>query len=126
MKVMSIAIKSHQQIMREFKEAFEAARKRRPFKGEKESVSFSSLEAVRNFLTEKRLEILRTVREKNPQSVYELAKLVGRNFPSVLKDVEILTKHGLLKLTRVKHSPRRAVHPSVSYDAINLWIGIAA
>lgn len=125
MRVMSIGIKSVEEGLNDFEKAFEAAQKRLPVKA-RVGTYFTDLEAARNFLTEKRLELLRMVRGKNPQSVYQLAKLLGRSFPSVMRDIEILTKHGLLKLTKVKHSPRHAIHPSVGYDAINLWIGIAA
>lgn len=123
MKVVSIAIKSRQDVLTDFAEAFEAAQKRLPFKARR-GIYFTSLEAVRNFLTPKRLELLHLIKEKNPRSIYELAKISGRSFPSVLRDTELLTRHGLLKLPRVKDSSRRAIHPSVDYDAINLWIGI--
>src|SRR3989338_7899006 len=120
MKVMTIEIKSEQGAMNEFKEAFRAAQKGMSFKP-KTGVYFTSLEAVRNFLTKKRLELLHTIKEKKPRSIYELAKLTHRNFPSVLKDITILSKHGLVKLTKVMESQRRAVQMKVSYDSINLW-----
>ena len=123
MKVMTIGIKSETDAMHEFERAFEAAHKRTPFK----SVSgayFTSLEAVRNFLTPKRLALIHIIKEKSPKSIYSLAKLAGRSFPSVLKDVNVLSKHGLVTLTKEKESLRHAVHPSVNYSAINLWIGL--
>ncbi len=123
MKVISIGIKSETEAMGEFEEAFEAARKRLPFKP-KQGTYFTSLEAARNFLTPKRVALLRTVKEKNPKSIYELAKFAQRSFSSVFRDTELLAKHGLVKLTKMKESPRQSVHPEVGYDAINLWIGI--
>lgn len=123
MKVMTIGIKTKQETMREFEAAFEAARNRLPFK-RKTGVYFTSLEAARNFLTPKRLEIIHLIKEKKPHSLYELAKCLGRGFPSVLRDVEILSKHGLVTLNKERKSPRQVVHPQVSYDAINLWIGV--
>lgn len=123
MRVVKIGIKSWEEAKKDFIEAAESAQKRLPFKPRK-GVYFTSLEAARNFLTPKRLEILHIIKEKTPRSLYELAKLAHRSFPSVLKDVEILSKHGLVKLTKVKELPRQPIHPEVSYDAINLWIGI--
>lgn len=123
MRVMTIGIKSHEETMNDFKAAFYAAKNRLPFK-KQTGVFFTSLEAARNFLTPKRLEILHKIREKNPKSIYALAKLTKRSFPSVLRDMETLKKHGLIKLSREKRSRRRAVHPSVVYDAIHLWITI--
>ncbi|MBI4063432.1 MAG: ArsR family transcriptional regulator [Elusimicrobia bacterium] len=123
MKVITIGIKNETEATREFEEAFEAAQKRLPFK-QKTGVYFTNLEAARNFLTPKRLELLHVIKEKNPKSIYELAKFAHRSFPSVFKDMDVLSKHGLVKLTKERESPRRSVHPHVSYDAINLWIGI--
>ena len=122
MKVMSIGIKSNKEAMKDFEEAFSAAQKRIPLRN-KGGVFFTSLEAVRNFLTPKRLEILHEIKQKNPHSIYELAKIMHRSFRSVLRDVELLTRHGLVTLTKSKKA-RKSVHPSVAYDAINLWIGI--
>ena len=123
MKVMEFGIKSHKEIMDEFEEAANAAMKRLPFK-KREGVYFTSLEAMRNFLTPKRMEILHAIKSKSPASIYALAKMLKRSFPRVLNDVEILKKHGLIKLSRVKNSARRTFHPSVSYDAIHLSITI--
>jgi predicted transcriptional regulator len=122
MKVMEIGIRSLRQGLQEFKEAFTAAQKRHPFE-KKKGAYFTSLEAARNFLTPKRLELLHMIKEKNPKSLYALAKLAGRSFPSVSRDVGILSKHGLIQLTRTA-DPRKIVYPQVPYDAINLWIGI--
>ena len=123
MKVMTIGIKSERAAMGEFQEAFDAAQKRLPFTP-RAGVYFTSLEAVRNFLTPKRLELIHLIKEKRPRSLYELAQLAERGFPSVLRDVELLSKHGLVKLTRQNRSPRRSVLPRVGYAAINLWIAV--
>ena len=119
---MAIGIKSREETVEDFEEAFSAAQKGTPLKN-KGGVYFTSLEAVRNFLTPKRLEILHQIKQKNPRSIYELAKMIHRGFPSVLRDVDLLTKHGLLKLTKSKEA-RQSIHPFVTYDAISLWIGI--
>jgi|SRR5882724_7784414 len=123
MKVMQIGIKSMREGLHEFKEAFLAAGKRHPFKAEK-GAYFTSLEAARNFLTPRRLELLHVIKEKSPKSLYELAQQAGRSFPSVARDVAVLSKHGLIQLTKHAAAPRKKVHPEVKYDAINLWIGI--
>jgi len=123
MKVMTIGIKSEKDALNEFGQAFEAAHKRTPFKPVR-GTYFTSLEAVRNFLTPKRLALVHIIKEKSPKSIYWLAKLAERSFPSVLKDVNVLSKHGLITLTKKKESPRHTVHPSVNYSAINLWISL--
>lgn len=68
--------------------------------------------------------MIRLIRSREPRSIYALAKIARRSFPSVLEDVQTLARHGLLRLPREKGSPRRAIRPRVEYDAINLWIGL--
>jgi len=97
MKVVTFEIKDAATAMAQFQEAFEAAHGRKPFKP-KSGVYFTSLAAVRNFLTPKRLALLRLIRAKKPHSIYHLAQLTGRSFSSVLKDVDMLAKHGLVRL----------------------------
>lgn len=123
MKVMTIGIKSENDAMKEFERAFESAHKRTPFTPIK-GAYFTSLEAVRNLLTPKRLALVHIIKERSPRSIYGLAKLADRSFPSVLKDVNILSKHGLITLTKEKESARHIVQPSVNYSAINLWISL--
>ena len=122
MKIMKIAIKSSGEANRDFERAFEAVQKRLGFERQS-GVYFTSLEAVRNFLTPKRLSLIRLIKERQPKSIYELAKLAARSFSSVFKDIEILSQHGLVSLTKDRKSPRRSVHPLVPYDAISLCIG---
>ena len=123
MKVMEIGIKSLREGFQEFKEAALAAQNRTPFKS-RQGAYFTSLEVARNFLTPKRLELLHVIKQKCPTSLYELAKLAGRSLPSVMRDVNLLSRHGLIRLTAHAAAPRKKVHPEVLYDAINLWIGI--
>jgi predicted transcriptional regulator len=123
MKVVNFGIQSLEEGLNDFAEAFEAARKRLPFKP-RTGVFFTSLEAARNFLTPKRIELLHIIKKRNPRSLYELAKWANRSFSSVTRDVDTLKKHGLVKLSKQKKTPRNNVQPEVGYDAINLWIGI--
>lgn len=123
MKTITFTIKSLEEGFKDFAEAFEAARLRLTYKPRNE-VSFTSLEAARNFLTPKRIALLHAIRIREPRSLYELARLVKRNFSSVFKDVAILRRHGLVQLSRVPRSRRRAVAPKVRYEAIRLQIAV--
>lgn len=120
---MRIGIKSDAEARRDLIAAWNAAAARRPFKPIK-GVYFTSLEAARNFLTPRRIQLLGLIKKRSPRSIYELAKLAGRAFSGVHLDVCTLAKHGLLKLTRPAQSRRRAVHPTVTYDSISITISI--
>ena len=59
---------------------------------------FESLDAVRAALTEKRIALLRLVRERAPASVAELARMAKRDFKTVYRDVEALRELGLITI----------------------------
>ena len=81
-------------------------------------------EAVLNILTHNRYKLLQVIKNKHPKNTRTLAKIVRRSFPSVLRDVELLKKHGLIKLSKTSRTRRSTFQPSVAYDAIQLSIAI--
>src|SRR3989344_7745479 len=88
-----------------------------------DSISFQSLDQLRKFLTNKRLELLRVIKHKNPKSVYELAKLVGRTPENVNTDIKLLRQLGFVETTKVK-DVRNKLIPEVSYDKMTLEITV--
>jgi predicted transcriptional regulator len=62
-------------------------------------ITFERPEEMLACLTPRRLHILRAARRK-PQSVSELAASVARNRTAVQRDVGVLSRAGLLTLTR--------------------------
>ena len=124
MKTLEIQIKTVQQANKEFIHAFkglQAGKNVAPSRG----VYFISLEAVRNLLTEKRMELLHLIREKNPKSIYALAKLADRDFKNVHSDLKILKDYGLVKMSSIKQKKTPiSRRMSVPYQAINIHAGI--
>jgi predicted transcriptional regulator len=82
-----------------------------------------NLEAMRRVLTEKRLAILHTIRERRPASVYALAKILGRDVKNVTQDLEYLKALDLVELKKIKKGREKTV-PSVQYDTIHLEIAV--
>jgi predicted transcriptional regulator len=82
---------------------------------------FESLAAVRAALTEKRLALVRLVRERKPASVAELARLAKRDFKSVYRDVEALRDLGLITIG----ARRRGVSSPLRSDATEIVLRIA-
>jgi predicted transcriptional regulator len=88
-------------------------------------VYFTSLEAARNLLTPRRLALLRAIRKKKPRSIYELAKIVGRNLKNAQTDLQLLERYGLVTLTEGRSRANRRIRiPKVSSDEISLKIAI--
>lgn len=120
MKTLAIEIKSRERADKEFVDAFNKTRagKKAPVQ---KGVYFTSLEAVRNLLTEKRLELLHLIRQHNPKSISEVAKLARRDFKNVYTDLKILQSYGLVELRKTKkvksHTVQRIIIP---YQAVNI------
>ena len=86
---------------------------------------FTSLEAARKVLTAKRLELLRVIRRERPGSVYQLARLVGRDLKNVHQDVHALAEYGLLSLRKTKAaSGRQTTVPRVRCKEIEVRIAV--
>ena len=57
-----------------------------------------SLEAVAKVLSEKNRALLRTIQEKKPQSVSELATLVNRKQGNVSRTLKTMSQYGIAEL----------------------------
>ncbi len=74
-------------------------------------------------LTEKRLELLHVIKEQEPNSVYELAKILKRDIKNVNDDIELLKNIALVSITKAREGRGRVI-PRVNYDKIQLEIGV--
>jgi len=86
-------------------------------------IYFESIDAMRKVLTNKRLTILKVIKEEEPNSVYALAKLLGRDLKNVNQDLKMLVDIGLVTVEPVKDNKKRIV-PHVKYDKILLEIPV--
>jgi predicted transcriptional regulator len=124
-KTVNFSIRPLSDAMADFAKTFEAVRTgRRIPKGPREEVGFTSIEAARNFLTRERLALLRTIRTRRPSSLYELAKMVDRDFKNVQEDIRILERHGLVRIAREPRGKRKVKVPRAPFDEIALRIAI--
>ena len=90
-----------------------------------ETLYFTSLDELRQILTDKRLELLLSLVHKGkPGSIKELAVLAKRDFKNVNEDVHLLARLGLLALGEEKTGPERRGRrsPRVSYAAVSVEI----
>ena len=117
---IKIAIASHEEIR---KQTIYDVEHRIPQK-EDLIVYFESIEDFRAFLTPERMRLLRTARVEKPESVYELAKLLERDFKSVLADARHLENIGLLSMEKYKAGMRVKVRPVCRAKKIEMEIKI--
>jgi len=77
--------------------------------GEGEGVQFASLEAGAKLLSAKNRTLLRTIAERHPKSVTELAAMTGRAEQNVLRTLNKLAAAGVVRLDKGEGRARRPV-----------------
>ena len=92
-----------------------------------ETLCFTSLEELRQVLTDKRLALLRLIHAQEPNSIKALAVLAKRDLKNVNADVHLLARLGLLNLTEERAGPKRRGRkpPRVPYAAVSVEIPLA-
>jgi predicted transcriptional regulator len=123
-KTLTIQIKSAGEALEGFRQTFKAVEAGRRV-NRREGAYFTSIEAARNLLTPNRLGLLRAIRVKRPNSIYELAKLVGRNLKNVQDDLRLLEHYGVVQMTHGRGVGKRKVRvPRTEFAEIALKIAI--
>ncbi len=104
MKVRKVkfAIRSTKDVLKEAGETMKSVARGKRVKPKGRRFFFTSPEALRRFLTPKKLELIRLVRERHPGSINELAALAHRDFKRVYEDVMSLVGTGLVDLRKDK------------------------
>jgi len=94
------------------------------FRGEKEEFDFQGIASLRTIISNEKARILHTIKSKNPQSIYSLAKILGRDFKSVNQDIKLLEKFGFIDLVAEKTGNRERLKPKLAVDSINIIINL--
>lgn len=121
-KRVKIGIRGLKSALTDFREAAKAIERGEKPKKSK-GVYFENLDTFRRALTAKRLEMLHTIKESRPSSVYGLAKTLGRDIKNVTQDLEYLREIGLVEMKRTSEKRERII-PEVNYDKIDLEIAV--
>lgn len=115
---MTIKIQSWRGLRSEMKSV---ARGQRPAPTDAGRVSFDSVEAVVRLLTADNRALLATIERKKPQSIAELASLVGRAEPNVSRTLGKLVATGFVRL---KDGVGRAKIPEVVIHRVTVDIDV--
>ena len=121
-KRIRIGIKNVKEALDDFVKTGTAIERGELVKAEK-GVYFESIEGFRKALTPKRLELLRLIKERHPESLQELARFAHRDMKSIVTDINILESLDLVDLKR-KNMGRKQSTPTVDYDRIDLQIAV--
>ena len=101
--------------------AFNALLKR--FTGNKD-YDFEGLGLLRKLISNEKARILHTIKTKKPGSIYELAKMLKRDFKSVSEDIKLLEKFGFIEMVAEKTGKRERHKPMIVIDSMHIYIKI--
>ena len=93
-------------------------------RGKKQDYDFSGVFALRQLLSNERARILHVIKTKKPNSIYALAKELGRSFKSVSDDIKLLERFGFIDLIEEKTKNRIRHRPEIVVDEVNINIKI--
>lgn len=112
-KKVTVGIRSTDDVLSEAAATMKAVAAGQTVRPKKRRLFFTSPDALRKFLTPKRLELIRLIRQQKPASIYELAALAHRDFKRVYEDIKALAETGLVDLAR---DDGRKVTPHVAEE----------
>ena len=90
----------------------------------KSDYDFSGVLALRQLLSNEKARILHTIKTKKPQSIYDLAKKLGRGFKSVNDDLKLLERFGFIELIEEKTKNRIRHRPEIVVDTITVHLKV--
>lgn len=118
LKILEIKFESLDQFMGNIRGAlFEG----KPLKPQKNVIKMGSVETFKKIMSPHRLEILIAIARVKPESIYQLAKFVDREYAHVLKDCKSLETFGFIKLVTSKTAKKQSIPQLVfDYDLIRV------
>ena len=90
----------------------------------KENYDFEGISSLRHLLSNEKARMLNIIKTQNPNSIYDLAKKLGRSFKSVSDDIRLLQRFGFIELTKEKTKNRIRHKPEIVADTITIHINI--
>ena len=102
--------------------AFEAATAQLDSNGPSEEAVrvFDSVADIRQLLTDRRLELMRSIMTAPPDSITDLADRLGRNYSDVHSDVTVLVDHDIVYFD----TDGRAKRPVIPYERVRIDIEV--
>ena len=97
-----------------------------PKKRKEGTIYFSSYEEMSKVLSPQRVAVLEAIRNENPESIYQLAQMLGRDQGNVTKDVQMLEQYGFIKVAKTKEGNRTRSEPKAEAEEIEMIIKLGA
>jgi len=79
-----------------------------------------SVSVLRSILAPEKARMLHALKTKQPNSIYELAKILGRDFKSVRQDIATLESFGLVEMIPIYKGKREKLKPLLVLDVLEI------
>ncbi len=116
LKKAKIVIRDLSELKKEWKQAFKISSKKIQ---KNDEIIFANLETATRILSRARIEILQTIIRFKPRSIYELSKILEKDFKNVHTDVKFLCDVGLIELQDTE-DVRGGLRPVARFSGIEL------
>ncbi len=92
------------------------------FSSDKSDLDFKGLASLRSLLSNEKARIIHVIKSRNPKSIYDVAKLVNRDFKSVSEDIKLLEEFGFIDLIKESTGKRERLRPIIVIDHLKIDI----
>lgn len=78
--------------------------------------------SIKKILSKEKINIIYAIKNKKPNSIYELSKILNKDFKSIHENVNILQEQGIISLKKIKNGKRISLQPVLNVKKIELSI----
>jgi predicted transcriptional regulator len=103
---------------------FKKVRESKINESEPHKIVSRTTEDIGKILTRERIRLLHIIREKKPESISELARILDRKESNVHNDLTFLEGIGLLEIKKGRNHVKKV--PVVDYDALHITVPLTA
>jgi len=92
------------------------------FKRDSINLQLNQIKNVKQLLSKEKIRIIYAIKQRKPNSVYELTKLLARDFKAVRQDLKVLESLGFVTIIKTTIKNRVCSKPLLQIDRINISI----
>jgi predicted transcriptional regulator len=92
-------------------------------RGEKKD-EFSDIRLLRALLSDEKARIMHIIKTQQPNSLYQLAKILNRDFKSVREDIAVLEELGFIEMIPIHKGHREKLKPLLVIDQLDIKVDI--
>ena len=124
LKDIEIIVMNDEEYGEHLNKLFEKVKEGGISESEPHKIVVHTTEDIGKILTRERIRLLHIIREKKPESISELARILDRKESNVHNDITFLEGIGLLEIKKGRDQVKKV--PVVDYDALHITVPLTA